>query len=368
MWKTTEGSTGRLIQLCIGYFIFYVITGISAKLFTATDIASSFHQNQIEYMLYNTIGGMLTALSVVFVMRWYRLKSNKLVTLGKFTFPQEVYYIIPSGLMTAIIIPTTTLLYTFQMSVMVAMVIMRASVIVIGRIVDAVQIAQGILHKKVYMEENIAVVFALLAASVNIFWVEKGGFDFLQSTAAVIILTSYIFAYAIRIYIMNYFKNTRAKGVPLDNQGFFGIEQITAFIFAIAIGIFFYNASILFGWDFSQLTQFHSSITAPNPIWGWTLFSGTAFGVVAFFSVFLFMFKGRTATFAGLVNRLTSLAAGTVATLISAFMLGAKFPKMQDWISLIFILIAVGFLSAAERKRTKELAATNEIPNIIKRI
>ena len=25
MWKTTEGSTGRLIQLCLGYFFFYVI-------------------------------------------------------------------------------------------------------------------------------------------------------------------------------------------------------------------------------------------------------------------------------------------------------------------------------------------------------
>ena len=363
MWKTTEGSTGRLIQLCIGYFIFYVITGISAKLFTAKDIAISLCQNQIEYMVYNSIGGMLTALSVVFVMRWYKLKSNKLVSFGKFGFPQEVFYIIPSGLMTAIIIPTTTLLYTFQMSVMVAMVIMRASVIVIGRIVDAVQIAQGILHKKVYIEENIAVVFALCAASINIFWIEQGGFDFLQSTAAVAILSSYIAAYTIRIYIMNYFKNTRAKGVPLDNHGFFGIEQITASIFAILIGIFFYNAPSWFEWDFPQLAEFQDSIKTPNTIWGWTLLSGTAFGIVAFFSVFLFMFKGRTATFAGLVNRLTSLAAGTVATVISAIMLGAKFPKIQDWISLVFILIAVAFLSVAERKRTKELAAANEIEN-----
>ena len=74
-----------------------------------------------------------------------------------------------------------------------------------------------------------------------------------------------------------------------------------------------------------------------------------------FFSVFLFMFKGRTATFAGLVNRLTSLTAGTIATLLSAIFLGAKFPKLQDWISLGFILVAVWFLTIAERKRTAEL-------------
>ncbi len=232
MWKTEEGSTARLIQLCVGYFIFYVITGISAKLFTDQHIASSLHFNQIEYMVYNTIGGMLMALGIVLVMRWYKLKSNNMVSLAGLSLPEEIKYILPSGLMTAIVIPTTTLMYTFEgMSVMVAMVIMRASVIVISRSVDAVQIAQGILKKKVYKEENFAMLFAILAAGINVVWVQKGDFDFLSNTAAVSILSSYIVAYSIRIYIMNYFKNTRAKGVPLDNNGFFGIEQIFAFIF-----------------------------------------------------------------------------------------------------------------------------------------
>ena len=33
LWKTKEGSSGRLIQLCIGYFVFYVITGVTVKYF-----------------------------------------------------------------------------------------------------------------------------------------------------------------------------------------------------------------------------------------------------------------------------------------------------------------------------------------------
>jgi hypothetical protein len=103
--------------------------------------------------------------------------------------------------------------------------------------------------------------------------------------------------------------------------------------------------------------MFRASIMTVSPMWGWAVLSGTAFGVVAFFSVFLFMFKGRTATFAGLVNRLTSLTAGTVATLISALLLGGHYPKFQDWLSLLFILVAVGFLSVAEKKRSAELAA-----------
>mgnify|MGYP001582879816 CR=1 FL=1 len=358
MWKSEEGSTTRLIQLCIGYFTFYVITGIAAKLFTSGGADSFFKMNQIEYMVYNTIGGMVTALGIVFVMKWYRLKSNQHIQFGGFSLPQEIKYIIPSGLMTAIVIPTTTLMYTFEgMSVMVAMVIMRSSVIIISRVVDAVQIKQGILHKKVFMEENIAVLFALLAAGVNLYAVKAGDFDFIHNTAAVSILLSYIIAYTIRIYIMNYFKNTRAKGVPLDNNGFFGIEQIAAFTFVMLLSIMFFNGVNWFGWDVPQIVNFHNAFVLPNTVWFWGVISGTAFGVVAFFSVFLFMFKGRTATFAGLVNRLTSLVAGTTATLLSAILLGAKYPKMQDWISLLFIFIAVGFLSVAEKKRTMELKA-----------
>jgi hypothetical protein len=82
---------------------------------------------------------------------------------------------------------------------------------------------------------------------------------------------------------------------------------------------------------------------------------------VAFFSVFIFMFKGRTATFAGLVNRLTSLVAGTAATLIFHYGFGGKFPSAEDWLSLVFILIAVGFLTVAERKRMDELVKRREV-------
>ncbi len=359
MFKSSEGSTKQLIELCAGYFFFYVLTGVSAKLFTAQ--GQMLKMGQIEYMVFNTIGGTATALLIVFFEGWYKLHSNKTMKLGPFSIPQEVYYIIPSGFMTAIIIPATTLMYTFDMSVMVAMVIMRASVIVISRLVDAVQIAQGILKKKVYAQENFAVVFALLAAGVNLFWVQPGDFAFLENTAAVVILISYIIAYAIRIYIMNYFKNTRAKGVPLDNKGFFGVEQIAACFFILAISVVVFFGASSFGWNVPQVMQFHDSLVQFPSHWGWALLSGTAFGIVAFFSVFLFMFKGRTATFAGLVNRLTSLAAGTVATLLSAYLLGTRFPSLHDWLSLGFILVAVGFLTIAERKRTAELAAMKEI-------
>ncbi|MER3522780.1 MAG: hypothetical protein C4326_01595 [Ignavibacteria bacterium] len=363
MWRTTEGSTGRLIQLCIGYFVFYVITGVAVKYFTGSPALGLPGMKEIEYLVYSTVGGSFIALSVALALRWYRIKSNKRIAIGKWSVPSELFYIIPSGVCTAVVIPTTTMMYLLPISVMVAMVIMRASIIIISRLVDAVQIRQGILAKRVYAEENYAVVFALLAAAVNLFWTGPGDFEFVQSVAAMSILGSYIFAYAIRIYIMNYYKNTRGKGAKLDNQGFFAIEQIAASATMLIVGYALFQAP---GWSGSTniyVLQFRNSIAQPQPMWYWAVIAGFAYGMVAFFSVFIFMFKGRTATFAGLVNRLTSLVAGTTATLVSALLFSGKFPKMQDWLSLVFILIAVAFLTRAEKRRIEELVREHEIEN-----
>jgi hypothetical protein len=368
MWKTTEGSTGRLIQLCIGYFFLYIFFLVASKYFTdyvVQGIADPVVLKEmktkmnVEFLVYSTIGGNLLCLVIVFAFRWYKLKSNNMIKFAGMNIPSELLYIIPSGICTAIVIPTTTLMYTLPITVMVAMVMMRGSIIVISRIVDAIQIAQGILKKKVYFQEEMGVVFAILAVCVQLFY-ERGNaqFDFISYTPAVAILSSYIIAYFIRLYIMNYYRNTRTKGVPQDNKGFFSIEQITAGVVLLLVGLGLYH---LTNSDVKQIVLFKESFITPSMHWRWEVIAGIFFGAQAFLSVFLFMFKGRTATFSGLVNRLTSLIAGTASTLIVYYTFGGKFPEQKDWLSLLFILVAVGFLTVAERRRTQELLAANEI-------
>jgi len=373
MSNTSSASTLRLIQLCIGYFVFYVVTGVAVKYFLSVrDPVLS----QMGYLVQNTLGGSAFALGVVILLGWVRMRSNRVMKVGPFTIPSEARYIVPSGVCTAVIIPTTTLMYTLPISVMVAMVIMRGSVIVISRVVDAIQTRQGILKKRVYGEENFAVAFALLAVATHVLlvpivgWFEtrgvpamawtgvdpesaRGSFDFLANTAAMVILGSYVVAYSFRIYIMNYFKNTREKGVPQDNRGFFAIEQIAASATMVLGGLFVVTSPELLGWTDPRVMDFRDGLL--NPQWSAVL-SGIPFGAVAFFSVFIFLFQGRTATFAGLVNRLTSLMAGTAATLLMFFVFGSEFPSVRDWVSLGFILIAVWFLTRAERRRVAELA------------
>src|SRR5205823_9308933 len=167
MSTTAAASTRRLLELCVAYFVFYVMTGVLVKLYTGMPDAPLYHRD-ITYLANNTIGGAVFALAIVVAMRWFRLHSNRPVQVGPFKVPSELAYIIPSGICTAVVIPTTTLMYTLPISVLVAMVIMRGSVIVISRVVDELQIRQGILQKRVYHEENLAVMFALLAVATNV--------------------------------------------------------------------------------------------------------------------------------------------------------------------------------------------------------
>lgn len=356
MWKTEEGSTERLIQLCLGYFVFYVITGVSVKYFLSTKDGFP-ALNGMEYLVYSTAGGALIATGVVLVLRWYHMESVRRVKFGPFNVPSELLYIIPSGVFTAIVIPTTTLMYSFKgISVMLAMVLMRGSVIIIGRVVDAVQIKQGIMTKKVYWEENMAVVFALLAVGTN-FCTKSEGQNPFTSLPVVITFSSYILAYTFRIYIMNYYKNTRPKNIKADNnKSFFALEQITSTITLLLVTGTIILLATKYGFTGERVDPIVKAVTSPDKnYWFTAILSGMAFGVVSFFSVFIFMFKGRTATFAGLVNRLTSLIAGTASTILFALFFGGKYPKVMDWILLGFILVAVGFMSKAEKRRKKEL-------------
>jgi len=461
--KTHAGTTERLLQLAFGYFGLYVVTGFLVKYFDKV-----LGVGGTQYTFYNTIGGMLVCNVVVLVLGWYKFQSSDKVKVMGLNIPREFLYIIPSGLCTAIVIPTTTLMYTLPISIMVAMIIMRASIIVISRVIDEAQIRQGILKKTVYWEENIAVIIALVAVALQLlnfkgatamvqatgnyaaffaqlFVFNKNDFDFLGNAAAMTILTFYLVAYTIRIYIMNYYKNTRPKGAIYDTNGFFAIEQISSTTALVLAGFIFFQvvnkpagipflaterpaaaqadsperealaaamarAETLLTSDTSKFTpenrskaedalaaagllltykkvapealaaataavdkpaadmkktfafQFSDAAKNPTPKWLITIASGIPFGLAAFCSVFLFMFKGRTATFAGLVNRLTSLIAGTAATIVVWWLIkDQKPPKTEDWAGLALMFIAIYFIGIAEKKRSCELAKTHEI-------
>ena len=360
MWKSAEGSTARLIQLALGMFMVYTIVGVATKAFTSPAVMTV-PVSSMSFLVWSTLGSTLICLGIIFAAKWYRTKSDRTITVGPITMPAEYAYIIPSGIMTAIIIPSTTLLYILLKSVMVAMVIMRASVIISSRLVDTIQIRQGILKKAVYWQENVAVVFAILAALTQMLLATSKDFDFLHNKAALIVMGFFVAAYAIRIYIMNYYRNTRPKGSSHDSRWFFSIEQFSA-------STTLYLALLVFALlpsHVGAIVQLHTALAHPDPHWLGVSGAGVLYGLVALFSIFIFMFKGRTATFSGLAYSQTSLAAGTTATLASAFIFHANFPSIADWSSLGLIVVAFIFLALAEKRRVEELTKTHELELVV---
>jgi hypothetical protein len=353
MAKSNEGSTRKLLELCGWYFLFYVVYTMATKYLTGPSASGLPAVDQLEFLIFSTIGGSLICLLVILFFQWGKMESTRYVQWGRLRFPREFLYIIPSGICTAIVIPTTTLMYTLLRSVMVAMLIMRGSVIVISRLVDAIQIRAGIFRKKVYKEEDLAVVFAIMAVCVQLFFVKNtGGSDLFHNTAAMLVLACYLLGYSFRIYIMNYYKNTRGSCAKQNNKAFFAVEQVSAsFTLLLILLVIMLQPALRDG----LLHFLQQSYLAPSRYWPGEILAGTVYGVVAFFSVFIFMFKGRTATFAGLANRLTSLVAGTTATLLFAIFFHGNFPMIEDWLSLVFIFIAVAFMTRAETKRAAEL-------------
>ena len=366
-----RGSTGRLIQLCIGYFVFYVITGITVKYFLGSVEDGLPGMKGVEFLVYSTLGGTSVALSVVLVLRWFRMKSLRMITWGKLTFPSEYLYIIPSGICTAVVIPTTTLMYTLPISVMVAMVIMRGSVIVISRVVDSIQTRQGLLDKKVYLEENVAVSLRWPRWRVHVFFSGPGGFEFLQSRPAMMILGAYIGAYSFRIYIMNYYKLTRGKGKP---------SWITRPFYAATSSyrrlpppcwwwrILVFNAPRpWFGWPRRRR---HRTCTAerfnePRPRMESLSHSGRygfRGGVLLFRIPVHVQGAHRHLCRAGQPPHLAHRRYRGHPHL--SLRLGGRFPALRDWLSLGFILVAIAFLTRAERRRAAELKATHEIEEL----
>lgn len=341
-----KGLLGKLWFLCAWYFAMYVMFGDGLK--WLLDKRPGFPGvGNMEVLFLTTVGGMSICLAVVMIRRWHRhLESADPKGLWGI-LPIELAWIIPAGICAAFVIPTTTLMYSFGYSVMVAMVMMRSSLVIIGRVVDAILIKQGHSDKKVLWPEEAAWMLAACALSVVIFMAGGKDFHFLESPAAVITMLCYIVPYGFRVYIMS-----RSK-LKIDHRAYIGYEQYVATIVVVLASAAVIIA-VKLGWNLPQAVGYTAGydmmVTESKFAWA-AIGVGVLYGLVMFPSVFLYLHKKGSATFNVTVNRLTSLIAGTVATLIYWIGFGGKPVETIDWIALGIIVTAILFLGLASKMR-----------------
>ena len=69
-WRTPEGSTGRLLQYCLGYYASYVVYGTAVKYFQGNAAEGFPGMSQMQWLAYSTVGGSVIALFVCLGRRW----------------------------------------------------------------------------------------------------------------------------------------------------------------------------------------------------------------------------------------------------------------------------------------------------------
>ena len=65
MFKANSGTTRNLIQMCVGYFLCYVITGLVVKYFLGKPNLGLPGMQGFEFLVYSTTSAMLIVLNMI---------------------------------------------------------------------------------------------------------------------------------------------------------------------------------------------------------------------------------------------------------------------------------------------------------------
>jgi hypothetical protein len=331
--KKTEIS---IWWFAFGYFATYVpYSALTKHLSKAKGIAG------FELLPITAIASLVSMVIFLTAMGWWKhARHRKILGLnlpcpGKWTFL--------SGLCSALIIPTTTLAYTFGgISIVFMMLLMRGGVLGIAPLVDT------ICGRKVRWYSWIALALTTGSLFVGFFF-GKGSYT--MTLAAAADLAVYLLAYFVRLQFMS----RLAKSDDADaTKRYFVEEHMSATpILIVMLGLF----AIFGGGTGSE------AVTR-----GFTQFFGYGLAVAVLAIVIGIMSEG-TGIFGGLVllgkqentycvpvNRASSLLAGVAASFLLALLTGARMPGAPELIGAGMIIFAIVVLSTGPRLEKRHQA------------
>lgn len=305
-------------------------------------------------------------------MGWWKYAGHKKILGMNLPCPSRWTFL--SGLGSAVVIATTTLSYTFGISIVVMMLFMRGGMLVMAPIVDLVS------GRKPKLPAIVATLLSILAISAGAFWPilfpdsEGGGGAggaHPQIMAAVICVACYLFAYFIRMYFMS--KKAKSDD-PNATYRYFVEEQMTSTPALVAIlGIFALVAAIggpEFGANNLQMVKAGFTFI-------FSVESAIVIGLMVLIGVFsqgngifggLILLDKRDNTFCVPVNRASSVLAGVISTLCLWAFAGGKMLGMGEIVGAILLVGALCVLSMPsvikKMKAKKTTAAQIVIPTL----
>ncbi len=311
-----------------GYFASYVPYSALTKALSSGEIGPRL--TGLEIVPSAAFVSMLAMGVFVLSTGWWK-DAGQFWSLGSLKIPRPSTWTFISGVCTAAIVVTTTLAYTFEgVSIVLSMVLMRGGVLASAPVVDALGGRRVSLEAKVALGLTCA---ALFVSPIR---------DSRLTPTALLNVVLYVASYFVRLRAMTHLAKSHD---PLATRRYFVEEQLVATpmaVLALAVA-----ALAGAGSSSEQLLRGFTEVPFTGAL-PWLLVIGVCSQGTGVFGA-LVLLSPRENSFAVPLNRISSVAAGVIATLSVAWLWGGKPPAAAEWYGAVLLAFALAVLSFGGR-------------------
>jgi hypothetical protein len=329
-----------VLLFALGYLGCYVPYSALTKALTGGEIPLPVQPSSLAVLPLTGLASMLSMFVVLGGLGAFSKVSRREVGGTSVPFPTLGPFV--SGTMTALIIPTTTLAYTFDgVSVPLAMVWMRASVLAVAPVIDV------LTGHRIRPLSGLAVLLSVIAASTSIVGLPLD--DGAMPLGAALDLAVYVLAYVVRLTLMSKLAKRAGQDGALR---FFYEEQMVATPFLVMLlGL----GALLPGATGDALREGWGYVAFPSVL-GLLVVTGILSQGAGLFGG-LVLIDARESSFTVPINRAASLIAGALSG-IALFVLGLEpQPRAGELIAIAILVAVIALLGYGESRAKAPLRA-----------
>src|SRR6266567_2994461 len=321
MTGTKREHTLGIWALTLGYFLSYIPYSGLSKAITSGLLTEGRLVPGPALLPSANISTAISVLLFITGMGWWKYASTRRVFGLNVLFPRRQTFI--SGLSFAAIIITTTLAYSFSgVSIVLALVLMRAGVLTMSPLIDR------FFHRRVRWFSWIGLVLSLAALGISFSSIH----GYQLSLAALLNLAGYLSGYALRIPCMTQIAKTGEKEVA---YAYFVEEQAVAMPTLVLVPAVL---ALIGRGDIANQIRFGFAhlLSSPFAPYGWAV--GFFYAALGIFLSFIYLDR-RENTFCMPLFSGSSLLSGIVASYIILWWAHGPAPSGIQ-ISAAFLILA----------------------------
>jgi hypothetical protein len=311
-----------------GYFAAYIPYSLMTKIMSKGLLPSLDGKGMAGFSILpvTALATLATMIILISILGWWKYAKHS--TVFGVSVPHPTKWTTLSGIFTSLIIGTTTLAYTFEgLSIVMAMLMMRGGVLIIGPIVDA------ITKRKVRWFSWAGLVGAMLALLINVFNVN----NFNIPLMAGLVILIYLLSYFMRFQFMS--RNAKTDSKEVNLRYFVEETMVSTPTLVIILAIFALfkgeiGADVRMGWTMHWSQPY---------LWALIVIGVMSQGT-GFFGTLVFLDKNEN-TYCIPVNRSSSILAGVIASFFLALFPGQSLPATSQLIGAGIVIVSILFLS-----------------------